>query len=154
MNRKISIEAAVLVAIGSVGIREGMRLNLLQDTQAIYGSIRPGAYILIVSIFVMVTGIAYFLKNFKQKEAVKKFVREAAKGRALGMLLILGIYILLIDVAGYLLASVVFFLLEFRMVGIRSWPKNIGLTAVLVGIYYVVFAHFCSMSFPSGILFR
>jgi hypothetical protein len=154
MNRKISIEAAVLEVIGGAGIYEGLRLNLLPDTQSIQGAIRPGSYILIVSVFLVVTGIAYFLKHFKQKEDVKKVLGKAVKGRGFGMLLILGIYILLIDVAGYLFASVVFFLLEFRMVGIRSLPKNVGLTAVLVGVYYVVFVHFCSMSFPGGILFR
>jgi hypothetical protein len=153
MNRKISIEAAVLVGIGGLGIWEGLRLNLLPDTQSIHKAIRPGSYILIVGICLVVTGISYFLKHFRQKKSAKIAVGEAWKGRGVGMLLVLGIYTVLIGVVGYLLASVVFFLLEFRVVGIRSWAQTAGLTVVLVGIYYVVFVYLCSMSFPEGIFF-
>jgi hypothetical protein len=63
-------------------------------------------------------------------------------------------YALLIDVAGYLVASILFFFLAFRIVGVKSWAVNIILALMITAAYYAVFVEYCSMIFPRGLLFK
>jgi len=66
----------------------------------------------------------------------------------------LGAYILAIDIVGYLAASFLFFLLELRIVGIKSWAKSIVSSIAFAVIYYLVFVRFCNMIFPTPVFLR
>ncbi len=70
--------------------------------------------------------------------------------KMMSMVAILGIYIFTLDMVGYLAASFLFFLLEFRVVGIKSWRINAILSLGLSAIYYIVFVVLCDVMFPSG----
>jgi putative tricarboxylic transport membrane protein len=69
------------------------------------------------------------------------------------MVLAMALYILLIDIIGYLIATPLFFLMEFRLAGITSWRRNIILTVIVSAVYYFVFVEYCSMVFPRGIFY-
>jgi len=63
------------------------------------------------------------------------------------------LYIFLIRIIGYLLATIIFFFLEFRIEGNKSWPLVIVLSLVLSVLYYFIFVQWCSLVFPRGIFF-
>ncbi len=155
MNRKVLIEGALFLFLSCLGIVEGLRLQSQGDAQAIQGPIGPGAYVLFPSLLLMITGFVYLFRNYRKRKALNGIKEKTGrKVRVFGIILVLGLYVFLMDVCGYLLASVVFFLLEFRIVGIQSWTKIAILTGLVVAVYYIVFVEFCSMSFPRGMLFR
>ena len=66
---------------------------------------------------------------------------------------IIALYAVMIQFLGYLVATPIFFLLMFRVVGIGSWRKNMMLTVILSTAYYLVFVHYCSVIFPRGIFY-
>jgi putative tricarboxylic transport membrane protein len=155
MRRKIVIEGALFFVIGFLGIVEGLRIGFQKDAQAIQGMVGPGAYLLFPSLLLMITGIVYFFRNFRNRKTPKGIVEASGrKVLTFGIIMVLALYIVLMDVCGYLLASVVFFILEFRILGIQSWLKILFLTGIIVAFNYIVFVEFFSMSLPRGILFR
>lgn len=64
------------------------------------------------------------------------------------------IYILLINLIGYLFASVVFFFLLNRVAGFRSWFNNLAATIIMTISYYIVFVKWMGMVFPQGVLLK
>jgi len=59
----------------------------------------------------------------------------------------------LIGIIGYLLATIVFFFLEFRVEGFRSWVSVVIMSLVLSGLFYLVFVRLCHMVLPAGVIF-
>ncbi len=62
------------------------------------------------------------------------------------------IYGILIPLVGYAPATLVFFILIFRVLGLRSWWAGIGLGLVLTLIFQVLFGHFLGVALPRGLL--
>jgi putative tricarboxylic transport membrane protein len=152
MKKTIWIEGIILLVIGFVGLAESIHLVSDIDPHAVYDTLGPGYYILFLSLALMVTGALHIVVNYgKGRAAAKVEVNMELRKRMIGMILALALYTLVISYAGYLVSTVLFFLLEFRIVGIKSWRANILLTVVLTAVYYVVFVQYCSMVFPRGI---
>ena len=63
------------------------------------------------------------------------------------------IYILLIYTIGYLLATIIFFLLIFRVVGFKSWFRNLLASIATSITLYIIFVRLLRLIFPRGVLF-
>jgi hypothetical protein len=151
MNRKVLLEGLFLLIISFVALAESVHLVYDIDPHAVYDTLGPGYYILFLSIALMVTGALHIVVNYKKGVARAKVeVDRTLRKRMIGVLLALALYTLTIDYFGYFIPTVVFFLLEFWIVGIKS-PQNIILSICLTVIYYVVFIKYCDMVFPTGI---
>jgi hypothetical protein len=154
MKKAELIEALILLTISSVGIAEGVRLMSESDPNAVKDILGPGVYVLIASICLMAISTAYLCMNYRKKYSIKKIaINKEARNKMMSMAVVLVAYGLLICLSGYLIATIIFFLLEFRIAGVTSWRTNIIWTLVLTGAYYVIFVEYCTMSFPRGILF-
>ena len=153
MNKPIVIEGMILVFISLVGIGEGFRLIFQKDLQAIPDIIGPGFYVLFISLALMGTGLIHLIFSGRKESRLKKVdgSRET-RMKMVGMLAALVLFTILIYVVGFLAASAIFYLLEFRIVGIKSWGANAVLTSIITALYYVVFVHYCNMIFPQGVV--
>ena len=67
-----------------------------------------------------------------------------------GMIIVLAVYIFLIDIIGYLFATMVFFFMIFRIAGFRSWLIIGGLSIGISVSFYLVFVYWLGMIFPLG----
>lgn len=144
----------MLLGIGFVGLFEAVRLISNIDPHAVSDAIGPGYYILFISVGLMLLGALHLVVNRNQGKGVKVTKAEVDKGlrkRMIGMILGLAFYTLAIGYVGYLVSTVIFFLLEFWVVGIKSWRTNILLTVLLTTVYYIVFIKYCNLVFPRGI---
>ena len=154
MSRTLLIEGILLFFISIMGMAEGLRLIRNPDPIAATDAIGPGYYVLFVSIALMAAGLTHLIVNYRKYLCTETIaVDKEMRIRMIGVITILAIYILLIYMVGYLVASIVFFLLEFRIVGIKSWIFNVILTLSLTAVFYIVFVYYCSMVFPKGIFF-
>jgi len=154
MKRAVLIEGALLLAISFVCIAEAIRLIAETDPKAVVDRLGPGFYVLILGVALLSIGIAHLLVHYREEPDVKKFsISREMKMRIIMMTMALVVYTLLIDLIGYLASSVVFFLLEFRIAGVKSWATSLTLAFVVTGGYYLVFVKWCNMIFPRGILF-
>jgi putative tricarboxylic transport membrane protein len=103
----------------------------------------------------MATGIAYIIAHLIKLPSIerKEEVNKEMRFRLYGSFVVCVLYLILINTLGYLVASFIFFILEFRILGIKSWPFNVLLSAFISVAYYFVFIKYCSMVFPRGLLF-
>jgi putative tricarboxylic transport membrane protein len=153
MKKSVLMEGMFLLVISFIGLAESIHLVYDIDPNAIYDTLGPGYYILFLSIALMITGVLHIVINYrKQVAALKVEVNKELRRRMIGILLVLALYAVAIDFIGYLISTVSFFILEFRMVGIKSWQTNIILSIFLTLGYYVVFIKYCEMVFPKGVL--
>ncbi len=151
VNRKALIEAMMMVALGLVTMAEALRLIIYKDPYALYDPIGPGSYILVLSVGLLSVGAFHFATNCRR--GVVANVPERGRGvkQLLSSIIILALYLLLINFTGYLVATLLFFLLQFRVTGVKSWRTNIILTLLFTAVYYVIFVRLCEMVFPTGI---
>jgi hypothetical protein len=155
MKRTVLIEGILLLVIGLVSAGEGMHLIVDKDPNIIYDMIGPGYYVLLLSIALMATGVVHLIVNYRKRLIMEKVeVTGEMRRRMISIVAVMAIYTFLIGITGYLVATIVFFLLEFRVIGIKSWRLNVILTIVLTAVYYIVFIRYCDMVFPRGILLR
>ena len=155
MTITVLIEGILIIIFGLISIAEGLRLVIDKDPYALYDPLGPGSYILVLGVSLIILGIVHIVINYRKLPKMESV--EIGKGMKIQMLstiIVLAIYIYLIGIVGYLIATLVFFLSEFRVVGIKSWRNNSILTSILTVTYYAVFIEFCGMVFPRGILFK
>jgi len=153
VNRRVWIEGFILVAISLVSLAESLRLISYEDPQLVTDLLGPGYYLLLMSIGMLVTGVVHIYHHRKERSMTKEETSKEMRIRLMGSFVACVIYLILINTIGYSTATFVFFVLMFRIVGIRSWPYNFVLSAFLSVVFYFVFVKFCNMIFPRGILF-
>ncbi len=151
MNRTVLVEGIVLLIASFVAIAEGVGLFMYRDARTLFDPIGPGAYILILGTLLMVAGFAHLIVNSKNIDMDKAATSREMKKRMINMIAVFVTYILLIYFIGYFLASIVFFLLIFRVVGVKSWPITIFSTLFLAVSFYICFVYFARLIFPDTI---
>ena len=154
INAKALIEGILVIVFSLVATIEGCRLIIYSDPRILRDPIGPGFYVLALSIGLMAIGIVRLIVNYRKFPGIEKVaVSRAMRIKVFSSVIVLAIYIFLIDFAGYLVGTLVFYSLELRVVGVKSWHINFILALILTIVYYVVFVVLCGMVFPRGILF-
>lgn len=160
MNMTVWIEGMVLLGTGIISLAEGLRLTRKIDPDAISDVLGPGYYIFFLGLILMITGITYLFINYRKFLNMKKGAlgRETGKKRVnmivFYMVVVLIIYLTFINIAGYLVPTLIFFFLEFRLAGVKSWKGNLILTSFVTAVFYIIFIQYCRLVFPHGIVFR
>jgi len=153
VNKGVWIEGLLLTAISVVGVIESIRLVFYKDPSLLSDWLGPGYYLLVVSLAVMTTGVTYICKNRSTKPSATQDSSNGGRSRLVAAFATCALYLVLIEIFGYLAATFVFFMLMFWIVGLQSWLQKFGLACAMSGIFYIVFVKYCGMSFPGGILF-
>lgn len=158
MKRTILMEGAALSVIGICGLVGGFTLYLNRDARTQSSVMAPGVYILALSVALILTALGYVYLNSRRASRPARVDRHRTQVPwvsriVIKMVSLLAVYAYLIPVLGYLAPTILFFVVEFRLLGVKSWKGNIALTAVVAAIFYVVFIQYCEMIFPRGTLF-
>ncbi len=145
----------LFIIIGLVSISESVRLILYKDPSITYDTLGPGSYLLLLSTGLVVTGFFDTYHHWVKRRGslANRNTNQKMSFRLIGSILVSVFYLVLISVLGYLLASLVFFILEFRIVGIKSWRYNFVLSVIITATYYFVFVKCCNLEFPKGFCF-
>lgn len=153
-SKQLLIEGILILFISLISILEGIRLVFYKDPNIFYDPVGPGLYILLLAIFLVVASAAQFIISYNKAPDIRKdvVVNKEMRIRLIGTVVNCAIYIFLISKFGYLVASLIFFLLQFRIQGMKSWLFNLVLTFVITVTYYFVFVKYCSLIFPRGLL--
>ena len=151
-------ETSIVAILGILSVAEGIRL-VNRETLQTQDVLGPGYYSIGVGVFLLVAGLAYFFSQRKKligvvKEApVDAPAANAGHNRTMfGMVAVMIAYIVLMDVAGYLLSTAIFFLAINRIAGFRSWLVNAGVSALMTAAFYLVFVEWLGIIFPRGLL--
>jgi hypothetical protein len=145
-------EVALCLVISLISICEGLSLTFRRDLSAVHYGTGPGLFLLIVSFVLMGGAITYLAINWKKPQGEDKMVipREM-RMKLLSTIVNCALYILLINLLGYLVSTLIFFFLQFMIQGIKP-SLSLILTFVISITFYFVFVRYCSLIFPRGIL--
>jgi hypothetical protein len=134
---------------------EGLRLIIYKDPYILYDPLGPGLYIIAISIGLLAIAVVHLFGHSKKLPTMERVpVDRKFRIRMISTVAVCALYIFLITIIGYLLATILFFFLVFRIEGIKSWPFTVVLSLVLSVLYYLVFVQYCSMVFPKGFFFN
>lgn len=153
--RKTELIVGIFVSVMALmGIVEALR-SISEESLLLEDAIGPGGYLFGLSIIMMTVAILYLLitQYRKKMSLVKVSTDEEMSLKVITMITTIAIYILLIYITGYLLATVIFFLLIFRVVGFKSWFRNVLASIAASITLYIVFVQLLRLIFPRGILF-
>jgi hypothetical protein len=157
--KALLIEVSVVVILGVFSISEGIRLVLAEKVHKL-DVLGPGYYNVGLGSLLVIAGLIYFVSARKkaspseEKKAVKQPAGNSEYQKMMiSMIVVMVAYIFLMQLAGYLLASLVFFFLINRIAGFRSWLTTLGATLLMTASFYVIFVMWMGIIFPRGLLF-
>ena len=156
VKRRALLEAILLIVIGLTGICEAVRLIFYKDPYLLYDGLGPGHYVFVVSLLITTTGIihlAVHLRKPQRTEERENAIAKDARTRLLCTIALFALYIILIDVIGYVVSTWIFFMVQFRIVGIKSLLLISLLSVGVTGALYSIFIKYCAVVFPRGFLF-
>jgi putative tricarboxylic transport membrane protein len=113
-------------------------------------------YVTALSVALVVTALVYGYLAWRRARALPPAaaasVAQAPKGAVWPVYAAIVGYAVLIPVLGYPIATALFLAAEFRLLGVRSWGRNVALSLAVTAVFYVLFAHYAEMIFPRGVL--
>ncbi len=154
MKKVVLIEGLLLVGVSLVGMGEGLRLVILKDPYTLYDPLGPGFYLIAISLGLMTIGGAHLFWHSTSSLSMEwSPVDRKMKIKMAFTVLSYILYLFLIRILGYPLATLFFFILGFKIHGVKSWSFIVLLSLIFSAFYYLIFVHYCHMVFPRGILF-
>ena len=137
----------ILLAMSVLGICEGARLS---GTVLLFAdSVGPGWYLFFMSCLLFVCAIALLVRKYIKRKAahgeVSLSLHKGAAGQALILLVAYGVVAMYV---GYVIASLMFFVLAQRIFGERSWLRCAAIGASITACFYVVFSYLAQMPLP------
>jgi putative tricarboxylic transport membrane protein len=156
MNAKSLIEGMIFTGIGLVGLFEGIRTNIKRNPAVVQDPLGADGYLIMIGVALIIAGIVHFIVNFqkqidKKEEALINDENKAQLRMVVHIFSSLVVYCVLIYFIGYLVSTLIFFLLMFYIFKFKPYVNAI-LSVALAVIFYVLFEYLLTMSFPSGTL--
>jgi hypothetical protein len=153
MNRRALIEGLLFLIVGMVSVIEGFRLIAEKDPTKVPELFGPGAYVLTLGAALCLVGLLHVISHIREaRPSVKGKTDIEMRKKAIRLSAALALYLVLIYIVGYPVATPIFFSAALWIVGIQSWRSNVALALVLSGAFYLVFVVYCNMIFPRGLL--
>jgi len=152
--RRSWAEAGLLLGMGVAAILEGVRLVTQKHPNTLYDVLGPGLYICLLGVALLAAAMAVACGGRTPAPLDRDEPGASVSRRMTGTVGVLVGYALLLGVAGYLVATVLFFVAEFRLTGAKSWREAALLGAGYAAVFYLVFVYECNLVFPRGVLFH
>jgi len=147
MDRGLLIETLVLIAFSILGTWEGIRfLKYEYITRDLIG---PGGYLVLIFPLLFISTIVYFLRSYpKSSGGVRKRWILPQIGPSVRLMAVLGLYGVVVSNLGYAIGSGLFFILAFKISGVRSWLRSVVLGLVVALVFELVFSRVARIPFP------
>lgn len=103
-------------------------------------------------IVLLVFNIINTLKKRKEGETFKiEFdIKKIIKSKLFIAIVLLFIYVVALDYTGFIVSSIIFFMLYSRLLGEKSIPKLVISSILSVGILYIIFNTMLGINLPRG----
>lgn len=147
-----TIESVVLLLLSLLGVVQGADLILRPDPVALYDAIGPGRFVLVISAVLMVAGLTYLVRNRTPRPPGQATGPAHTSKKALYTTVSLVMYVALMDVLGFLLASILFLFLMFTFSRNKPWWRNAMLAIIYVLLIYALFVQVFDMELPRGLI--
>jgi hypothetical protein len=158
MRVRIFIEGMIFSVMGLLGLYEGIRLARVRASQStvIQDSLGSDGYMIMIGLALIIVGVSHIIINYKKNiDTGKKMVSKDHKDTLIvifDIFVSLIVYVLLMNYIGYLVGSLIFFLLILKIFKFK-WSLNVILSVFFSIIFYMLFGYVLKMPFPKGMLF-
>ena len=153
--RKINLViAGVLLFLNAVTFYEAWQIEDKAKAAGVAEVLGPGAYVAVLGVFLLVFTMVFIYQNILRHENGNQSQGLFGQSilRPLTIVCIMAGYTSLIPFIGFLLSSVIFFVLVFGLISHYGVFRSVTL-ALLVGfIFFLVFEKILSLPFPRGLL--
>jgi len=146
------VGAVLSIVLGVVVSIEGYRIRSHAVSQYTLDHTLPA----ILGVLFIVLGTMLMISTMRDQEHEqdrRKTLPSPYQNRMILSLSTLGLYFLMLNIMGYLLATLIASVLLFRIVGTYRWARSVACALVLTGSLYLVFIKWLQISFPAGIFF-
>jgi hypothetical protein len=149
-----AVEGCFFIAAGTLAVFDGMRITRDLRESSTFDAIGPDRYVIGLGVLLLLAGFVYLA--FGPRSQAQKLADDAPRGFGLPMwialtALMLG-YVGAIVLAGYALATALFFVVALRVMGAASWKRTLVPALVAAAVYWLLFARLADMSLPRGLL--
>jgi len=149
----IVLETIVLLVISITGIVHAVYLIRNPDPYGTYDKVGPGGFLLLISSLLTIASILNIIRYRKDLRGEKQ--GSHIKGNITKMFrlsILIVMFIFLIDITGFILASAVLVFFMTRLLGIRSWFKTTMVSIAISVSIYLIFVFLLNMDLPGGLL--
>ena len=158
MRRTVTIESLALLVIGAVGLWGGLKSYIGMGAMTQSSSMKPGIYVLVLSVALIVTALAYVFFGFREygpRDGSEASGQPDSQANRLVFFVFAAVaaYAVLIPWIGYLPSTVLFLLVQFYLLGVAPWWRSAAFAVGVSAVFYVVFIHYGEMIFPRGSLY-
>jgi len=160
MKTRQIIEGLTLSIISLGSIVEGVRLVISRDPRLVSDILGPGPYIICLGVVLLVATAIYILrhngKEYPQHVSAHsgRRWRKVFNGKQVPAIMALAMYLILIQISGYLISTTLFYVVAFRLFGVKSWVVSTVTAVVVAVVCNVVFIYYAAMVFPRGLVWR
>ena len=141
------IVAAVLMLLGGVVLYDAVRLGIG------WGSSGPGSgfFPFWLALTMLGTCVAILVQSLRRTPR-RPFVRRAAAGPVLAVLLPAAGMVALTEVAGLYVATALYMAFYMRWIGRHAWPVTVGLALAIPVATFLLFERWFLVPMPKGAL--
>lgn len=138
-----------LTILGAIWVWDGWRLGVAQRGQAMFDSLGPDRYIILMGGLLVLTGLIIAFSKPEVEDGDIGEV-EGSKLTPFLFLLVLAGYALLLPWFGYTLSTFLFFVAAYYLAGRRRIFGTLVASAVTAALFFLIFPYFSDMSLPRG----
>jgi putative tricarboxylic transport membrane protein len=149
----VVVEGILILSMGIYCVVEGFNLFTL-GTIKHFDVFGPGRYTILLGVILITLCAIYVLRNFPRRSIQSKKSDWEMTGKVAIIVGDMALYIYLIPLLGFLLASLVFLIIINRVVGFKPWLLNISISIGMSIAYHVLFVTILGVPFPRGMLFQ
>lgn len=145
------IHGLLFVLFGVVSSFDSWRINSSVRPTASFDGVGPDRYLAILSVLMIVLGLALALRPAAGSEASDwSDLRRWPPADYLIVAVILGLFIWAIPLIGFSISCLLFFVALYRFLGKISWPRTVTYALVTTISIYIIFIYFADMSLPKS----
>ena len=144
-----------LLALAACGLWDGYRIATTVREPGVFDPVGPDYYMLGVAAVLFVLALCLVVQGVRRpaSDNDEPVIPEDEKSnRHLWLVAAVGVYLVLMPTAGYLVATMVFFLATLRIMGPISWQRNALISLALTAVFFMLFAIGADMPLPKGFL--
>lgn len=144
----------VFIIFGAASAWDGFRITNTVRTPGVFDLVGPDRYLLALGALLAILGavmIGSVMRSAPAGDAVAVSTNNGSRVHV-WLFALTSAYVGAILIAGYAAATLLFFVLAFRLLGLRDWRRNLPTAVALAVIYYVLFIHLADMPLPKGLI--
>jgi hypothetical protein len=147
------LQGLLFCFLGIVASFDSWRITESVRPTGNFDAIGPDRYLAILSGLMIVLGLALALRPQTDGPSSDwSDLRRWPPADYLVVAVILAAYIWAIPLIGFSVATLLFFIALYRLLGSWSWQRTMGYAVFTTVFIYVVFIYFCDLSLPKSFL--